>query len=81
MVHRRALTPGLIAIALAAKGVETHQGDLSDPASYKPALEGAYAAFVNTDCKSLTLVPALPDSLVYLLVQRVQWERRWSQED
>jgi hypothetical protein len=38
--------------ALKAKGAELAKADLNDPESYKPALKGADAAFVNADCRS-----------------------------
>lgn len=40
--------------ALKAKGYEVAKADNTDPESYKPALQGAYGAFVNTDCESPT---------------------------
>jgi uncharacterized protein YbjT (DUF2867 family) len=39
-------------LALSALGVEVVKGDLDDSASYAPALEGIYGAFVNADCSS-----------------------------
>ncbi|KIR28789.1 hypothetical protein I307_03044 [Cryptococcus deuterogattii 99/473] len=39
--------------ALKAKGYEVARADNTDPESYKPALQGAYGAFVNTDFWSI----------------------------
>jgi hypothetical protein len=39
-----------LSTAIAQLGVETVKANLDDPASYAPALEGLYGAFVNTDC-------------------------------
>lgn len=54
-------------IALKAKGYEVARADNTDPESYKSALQGAYGAFVNTDCES-PVTPCLLVTLTLLLV-------------
>jgi uncharacterized protein YbjT (DUF2867 family) len=38
-------------LAVAELGIEVVKADLDNPSSYASALEGAYGAYVNADCK------------------------------
>lgn len=45
-----------LCLALEKLGVETVKADLNDPESYKAALQGKDAVFVNADCESTHFV-------------------------
>lgn len=75
-VHKQMLTDA----ALAELGVKVVKGDLDDPSSYTPHLEGLYGAYVNADCTSPALVLEMEErlmrgSLGAVLVQRAERPR------